>query len=303
MDVRTIDFNIGDKKTEIVLCLGFFDCLHLGHAKLLQRAREIAKTAGAKAAMFTFDRQPAAENKEIFTLEERLYRMDELGVHIAVVAHVDPDFLSIGHSLFMNMLFERFNIVGIVCGSDFTYGKDAEGNVHELKKECVKRDIKLDVIELEKDASGRKIASRRIKEFIKNGDMRSANSFLPLPYIMMGTVVHGREAGRAMGFPTANMNIPEEKCAPAAGVYYTRVYVDGADRTCITNIGTHPTFGDYSFNAETHILDFDKDLYGKKLVVRFMDKIRDIVKFDSKEEIAAQLKADSLVALSKAKND
>ena len=89
----------------------------------------------------------------------------------------------------------------------------------------------------------------------------------------------------------------------AAGVYYTRVYVDGADRTCITNIGTHPTFGDYSFNAETHILDFDKDLYGKKLVVRFMDKIRDIVKFDSKEEIAAQLKADSLVALSKAKND
>lgn len=291
----------------VVLCLGFFDCLHNGHFRLLERAQEMACACGAQAALFTFDNDPAAllkgESEEIFTLRERLYRMDELGVHIALIAHADRAFLQTEPEAFLRSLTSGSVIKGFVCGADHTFGAGGRGNADMLRKFCLERGILFEKINLKTDDNGEKIASRKIRELIKKGDMRAVNSLLPLPYIIAGTVVHGRREGAAMGFPTANINLPAEKLKPADGVYYTNTVLDGERYPCITNVGTHPTFADYSVNVETHIIGFDGCLYGREIVVEFMDKMRDIVKFDSKEEIAAQLAKDKTAACLKFEND
>ena len=292
----------------MALCLGFFDCLHLGHVELIEQAKELARELDVQPALFTFDSAPSlvlgkSKEGEIFTLQERLYRMDELGIHNAVLARCDDEFLSTPAHDFLTRLHSLFNVRAIVCGSDYTFGAKGAGNAEDLKAFCQNAGIVVKVLDLKKGADGEKIASRRIRELIKNGDISAANSYLPLPYIILGEVVHGRHDGHKMGFPTANMNLAKEKLKPQSGVYYTNVTLGGKKYPCITNVGTHPTFDDYSVNVETHIIGFNGDLYGKTIVVEFMDKIRDIVKFNSKEEIAAQLTKDVIFARKKFEDD
>ena len=305
--VEVYDYKTGCDKP-IALCLGFFDCLHLGHARIIECAMQTGGEIGAAPALFTFDTSLTdlpgkGEEGEIFTLEERLYRMDELGIHNAVVAKCDRAFFSLDPNTFLNTLTANFDIRAIICGEDYTYGNKGSGNVATLRKFCDSHGILFRSVALVSDDNGEKIASRKIRTLIKNGDMRAVNSYLPLPYIVMGTVVHGRHDGRKMGFPTANTNLPKDKLKPHMGVYYTNIVLDKKRYPCITNIGTHPTFNDYFINAETHIIGYEGDLYGKKIVVEFMDKIRDIIKFNSKEEIAEQLKKDVIFARENFEND
>lgn len=305
--VKVYDYSAGSD-TPMALCLGFFDCLHLGHTEIIGGAKEAGLKLGAEPALFTFDVSPAEFlNKrgegEIFTLRERLYRMDELGIHSAVTVRCDEAFLSTPPEEFLSALTDRFNIRAIVCGADYTYGAKGAGNVGSLRAFCGKKDIFFKAYELKRDENGEKIASRKIREFVKNGDIRSVNRYLPLPYIIMGKVVHGRHDGRKIGFPTANVNLEKDKLKPKTGVYYTNVTLCGKKYPCITNVGDHPTFDDYSVNVETHIIGFDGDLYGRTITVEFMDKIRDIVKFNSKEEIAEQLRKDVMLAREKFEND
>lgn len=307
MGVKVFDYNTGSSQP-IALCLGFFDCLHLGHVRLLDRAKDIAAETGIEAGIFTFDPSPATVMNadfegEIFTLEERLYRMDELGVHIAIVAHTDEKLLATSPEKFLDNLTNSFNVKAIVCGSDYTYGAMGAGDISSLKSYCEKKEIKLYTMNLLTDLYGEKIASRKIRQYLKIGDICLVNSCLPLPYIIRGEVVRGRCDGHKMGFPTANINLNKDKLKPANGVYYTNVVLYKRRYPCITNVGTHPTFSDYSENVETHIIGFDGDLYGKTITVEFMDKIRDIYKFNSKEEIAAQLTKDVGYALRKFEDD
>lgn len=293
-------------KTPIVICLGFFDCLHIGHLSVIGKAEKVAQECKAETALFTFSSNPAnvfgKGDKEIFTLSERLSRAGQLGIRHAVVARADKEFMQMSPEDFLAGLTDRFNIKAVVAGSDYTFGRGGKGNTDMLRAYCSGKGIAAHIVDL-MDVDGRKIASRDIKELLKSGDIKAVNRLLPMPYIITGKVVHGRQDGRKIGFPTANMNPDREKLLPLRAVYYTNVNVDGKVYPAISNIGTHPTFDDYNDNIETHIIGLDADLYDKVLTVEFLDKIRDISKFSTKEEFVAQLNKDVKFALNRYADD
>ncbi len=295
-DIKQIDYKIGYKE-QIVLCLGFFDCVHRGHNALIQRARLFAKIEGAKCAVFTFCFSPFAalnkDSKEIFTYEERVIRLWQLGVDIVVKAEPDKKFFSTDADSFLDVLFEKFNISTVIAGSDYTYGAGAKGNADTLKKYCRGKGVDCYIVDMVEYAQGRKIASREIREMVKAGEIEKINALLPLPYIVAGKVVRGRHDGTTIGTPTANIDIPDEKLPVASGVYDTDVIVDGVRLRAVTNVGEHPTFDDSHYNVESYILHWNKDIYGKFIVVEFIKRLRDVKKFDTKEELSAQIAKDA----------
>lgn len=295
-DIRQTDYKIGCNDP-IVLCLGFFDCVHRGHNSLIQRAKLFAKIDGAKCAVFTFCNTPFSflgrKEKEIFTYEERAFRLWQLGVDIIVKAEPDKEFFSTSAKDFLDGLFDKFNIQTVIAGSDFTYGAGAKGNAETLKAYCQERRVDCHIADMVEYAEGKKIASREIRELVKDGEIEKVNALLPLPYIVAGKVVKGRHEGTEIGTPTANIDIPEEKLQIASGVYDTNVLIDGVRLRAVTNVGEHPTFGDTHYNVESYILHWNNNIYGKFIVVEFLKKLRDIKKFDSKEELSAQIAKDA----------
>lgn len=280
----------------MVICLGFFDCVHRGHNSLIQKARLFAKINCADCFVFTFINNPFEQLnkpiKEIFTFEERVYRLYQLGIDNVLAVKADKDFFALSAQSFLDILFRNFNVVGVVAGNDYTFGKNAQGSVLMLEEYCKKRNIDCHIVDMVQNDVGKKIASRDIRELVKEGNVSKINSLLPLPYIIKGDVVSGRHQGSAMGYPTANIQVDDQKMLLAEGVYDCNVCVDGKKYKALTNVGNHPTFDDYNYNIECHILGFESNLYGKNIVVEFMDKIREVKKFNSKEELALQIKQD-----------
>lgn len=293
--IRQIDYSTGFKEP-IVLCLGFFDCVHRGHNALVQRARLFAKIECAKCAVFTFTDNPLSRlgkgDKEIFTYEERLFRLWQLGADVVVKAQPDEKFFATKADEFLDNLFERFNIVAVTAGTDYTYGAGAAGNADTLKEYCRKHGADCYIVDMIEYAQGKKIASREIREMVKNGEIERVNALMPLPYIVAGKVVKGRHDGAAIGTPTANVDIPDEKLPAASGVYDTNVLIDGVRLRAVTNVGEHPTFGDSHYNVESYILHWKDNIYGKFIVVEFLKRLRDVKKFDTKEELSAQIAKD-----------
>lgn len=293
--IKEIDYRNGCGDP-IVLCLGFFDCVHRGHNALIQRARLFARIDGAKCAVFTFSGNPFSalgrDDKEIFTYRERVFRLWQLGVDVVIKAEPDEKFISTSAKDFLDILFEKFNVTAVIAGSDYTYGAGASGNAVTLKDHCKSRNTDCYIVDMVEYAEGKKIASREIRQMVVRGEVEKINSLLPLPYIVAGRVVKGRHDGAAIGTPTANVDIPDEKLPVASGVYDTNVLVDGVRLRAVTNVGAHPTFGDDHYNVESYILHWNSDIYGKFIVVEFLKRLRDVKKFDTKEELSAQISAD-----------
>lgn len=298
--IKQIDYKTGCGD-RIVLCLGFFDCVHRGHNSLIQRARLFAGIDGAKCAVFTFCGNPfgtlGRDDKEIFTYNERVFRLWQLGVDIVVKAEPDEKFFSTGAEDFLDGIFEKFNIIAVIAGSDYTYGAGARGNASSLKKYCKKRGADCYIVDMIEYEQGKKIASREIRDMVATGAVEKINALLPLPYIVAGKVVKGRHDGATIGTPTANLNIPSDKLPLACGVYDTNVLIDGVRLRAVTNVGEHPTFGDSHYNVESFILHWNKDIYGKFIVVEFLKRLRDVKKFDTKEELSAQIAKDAAEVL------
>lgn len=298
--IKIIDYN-GDYDPILVIGLGFFDCLHLGHIKIIGECKRLAKKYDCNSAVFTFANNPfeilKKDTKQILNFDERVFKLNELQVDYCLKAYFDKEFASLSPEDFLHGLIDNKQVKALVAGSDYTYGKNGIGNVESLKKWCKDRDIELSVVDFETD-NGIKISSTSIRELLKDGDLQKANKYLGEPYFVMGTVKKGREQGKNIGFATANLAYEISKQKIKAGVYYTRVLVDGVWYKAVTNVGEHPTFDDYNFNIESHILYYDNELYGKKIVVRFIEYIRDIKKFATKEELAEQISKDIKFALS-----
>lgn len=293
--LREIDYKSGCGDP-IVLCLGFFDCVHRGHNSLIQRARLFARVLGAKCAVFTFSENPfcalGRSDKEIFTYRERVFRLWQLGADIVIKAEPDAKFFATSADGFLKGLFERFNVIAVIAGNDYTYGAGAAGNAETLKKFCKTQNADCHIVDMIEYAEGKKIASREIREMVARGEVEKINALLPLPYIVAGKVVKGRHDGATIGTPTANIDIPDEKLPLASGVYDTNVLIDGVRLRAVTSVGAHPTFGDSHYNVETYILHWNKNIYGRFIVVEFLSRLRDVKKFDTKEELSAQISAD-----------
>ena len=284
-----ISFNDIFKKP-IVLALGFFDCVHQGHKKVISEAIERAKIHNSLSAVFTFLNNPATvlgkNDSEVMTFAERAEIFFELGVDVLIYSSFDEQFKNLSKAQFVSLLRNNFNISAVVAGPDYTFGKNAEGNLNDL------RDAGFKVYECTfLTKTGEKISTTSVKKALEEGNIPLVNELLGRRYSLTSVVVKEREIGRTIGFPTANFNITGKKL-PHNAVYDTTSYIDDKAYKSITNVGSKPTFNENKISVETYLLNFQGDLYGKTLKVEFINKIRDIQAFSSPEELKARLTKD-----------
>lgn len=280
-------------KNKVVIAFGFFDSIHLGHMRLLERAKQKAETLGVKSAVFTFCNNIyplfGLKSSQLFSYKERVKKLEEIGIDYIYYVNADNGFLSLPPKEFISVLKNKIDIAAVVCGSDFTFGKGGSGNAKELLSFFDGKDN--EIVEL-MSVNGEKVSSTNIKRFIENGDIQNAKLMLGRDYSISGKVISGRRVGRLIGFPTINIPLDKSYVLPKFGVYISNVVIDGKKYPSITNIGAHPTVGDDTVNAESHIIDFKGDLYGETVTIELLKFIREIHKFDSIDKLVEQLNID-----------
>ena len=289
--------NFGEKHdAPLALALGFFDCVHRGHAAVISSAREYAAAHGCECAVFTFSNDPGAfvgKRARIYTFEERAEALRGLGVDVIVSAEFDSRFAALSREHFAEVLRDTLDLRAIRAGEDYTYGAQRAGDASTLDEDFGAYGVDIGVLPLIRIAGEEeKISSTAVKEALSAGDIARANALLSEPYFMLGRVSHAHGRGGTFGFPTANIPFDSSRLAPAPGVYATKVTVEGKVFLGGTNVGTKPTFGDEKPSVETFILDFDGDIYGKNIKLAFYQRLRGISDFGSVGELAEQLRRD-----------
>ncbi len=286
-------FKIFDE--QIVLALGFFDSLHKGHIQVINEAKKIAKEKKVLPVIFTFENNLPVKDIEnkglVFTFDERLEKIEKLGVNTVISTIFTKKFSNISPVEFIKIITNNFKVVDLVCGNDYHFGKGGTADVSFLLNECKKYGVNLHVVDLLRD-SDTKISTTTIKSLLRDGKVEEANNLLSEPYTISGIVVKDRQVGRQMNFPTANVKISTDKYEIKHGVYKTHVILNGKKYDGITNYGNRPTFSLDEILTETYILGFDGDLYGKKITIYFDKFIRELVKFENIEELKEQIRKD-----------
>ena len=282
---------------KIMYALGVFDGVHLGHQALLRACMAQAETAGAASGVVTFSSHPdglvlGAAPKLILTQTERRRILEEYGIQNVVELPFDRALMQMPWQDFIQMLRTRYGAAGFVCGSDFRFGFRGEGTAEVLQTYCRKENIPCTVVP-EQTLDGTVLSSTYIRTLLENGEMARVNRCLGRPYTILGTVVAGRQLGRTLGVPTANICLAEELICPKLGVYATQAVVDGVVYPAVTNIGSRPTVGGHQVRAESWLLDFDGDLYGKEMQLRFAAYLRPEEKFPSLEDLVAEIRKDA----------
>ena len=279
-----------------IFALGFFDGVHLGHQALLARCVALAAETDAVPAAITFLRHPLAafvENppKLITTDAQRDWLLYHYGIRHIEKFPVTVSFMATPWQDFLEQLV-RLGAVGFVCGNDFRFGKDGQGNPERLAAFCALHHFPCEIVP-EQKLHGVRISSSHIRQLLNNGDVAQAASFLGHPYGVTGPVVHGQGLGRTIGIPTANIDIPDHVLIPQRGVYACRAMVDGNTYMAVTNVGSRPTVGGDHVTVEPWLLDFSGDLYGKILTLQYHAFLRPERKFDTLEELKAQIMLDA----------
>lgn len=289
-----------------VVTVGTFDGVHGGHKALMEKVIEKAQKRNARSVVITFDPHPreiinpGREGiKLLSTLQERCEILADLGIDELVVIPFDRDFSLLSSEDFVvNIVHRLIGVSEFVIGYDHQFGKDREGSIDTIKR--VGAELGFDAYVVSKKEMGETtISSTVIRRTIsEKGDVKYAAALLGRAYMLNGMVMHGDERGREIGFPTANIN-PEHpnKIVPKQGVYAVMARVDDVWYKGMMNIGVRPTFDGETTTLEVNIFDFDATIYGKKVQVRFIDRIRDEQKFSGIEEIKEQLKKDRDAAL------
>jgi riboflavin kinase/FMN adenylyltransferase len=286
-----------------VLTLGVFDGLHLGHQRIMERVVERARAARAAATAITFDPHPravlhpASAPPLLQTLDQRLANLEVLGIDQAIVIRFDPEFSRQSAEKFIiEVIHDRLHATEVYLGKGFAFGRDRGGNIELLRRMSAELGFLADEVE-EVQIRGHRVSSSAIRRLLSEGRVNLARRMLGRPYGVEGVVVRGDRRGHTIGFPTANLQ-PHNRVIPKFGVYATATLIDGTWRRSITNIGVRPTFEAASASSiESYIFDFDGDLYGDVLRVRFLHRIRDEKKFSSVDELRAQIERDTRRAL------
>src|SRR5690606_6835263 len=282
------------------LCMGNFDGVHLGHRALFDEAAR----QGRPAAL-TFWPHPGevlqAElaPKLITTQSRKLELMQDAGLTATVVQPFTREFAATPPEDFETALLDRLKVGHLVIGADFTYGQGRRGTVATLERAAASRGAQVHVVE-QVQVDGVVVSSSRIREYILDGRVGAARRLLGRPFDLDGTVVKGLGRGRQIGWPTANVDTPNE-LRPAPGVYAIRVrFLDEGEgegwRGGAANIGVKPTFGGSEVTIEAHLIDFSGDLYGKRLRVQFLERLRPERRFGSVEELSNQIQRDTEAA-------
>jgi riboflavin kinase/FMN adenylyltransferase len=292
----------------IAITIGNFDGIHRGHQHLLHELRTMARESGCRPVMVTFSPHTLAVVRPdlvlecLTTLEEKLELARRYGgVEDAIVIHFTPQVAAMTAREFLDSLRASFLLKGLVVGENFSLGHNREGNVNFLMRYGQEHGLEVRALPLEEIKGGR-VSSTRIRALVGEGKVAEAAELLGHPLVLSGVVVHGDHRGRVLGFPTANI-VPEPyRLLPANGIYAARVTVQdevGGDSTLLShvyksavNVGIRPNFPSERRLVEAYLLDVELDLYGKRLMIEFVARLRDELRFDSIEALKAQMAAD-----------
>jgi riboflavin kinase/FMN adenylyltransferase len=278
--------------------IGNFDGVHLSHQLICRKLAQEAKIAGTKSLVITFDPHPKMILHPairpfylITTLEEKLKLLEDCGIDGTLVIPFSLDYSRVTAEQFVReFLGQKLAIKKIIIGHDYTFGQGKKGNSDYLISCGREMGFAVEVIDAFKVGEDI-ISSTLVRNLIIKGDFKSVTDLLGRWYNVAGIVVSGRGRGVGLGFPTANID-PEKELLPPAGIYTAFVDMEGKRYMAALNIGEKPTFADYTFTFEVHLLDFSGDLRGKRLNTEFVERLREIIKFDSPEMLKKQIAAD-----------
>ena len=295
---KTLDFQVGEPTA---VTLGKFDGLHRGHDLLMQTVLEYSKKYALASVAFTFDIPPRNKVEEIVanvltTNDEKQYIFEKRGIDYLIECPFTTEVMSMEPKDFIAWISGVLHMKYVVVGDDFRFGHKRAGDFHTLQQYEEMYGYKTIVIDKLKD-SNRDISSTYVREKMADGNIQKANELLGYKYFIKSEILHGRKLGRTIGVPTINMILPPHKLLPPNGVYVTEVLVDGKNYMGVTNIGYKPTVSDeHVVGVETYIDNFDKNIYGEKIVVSFIQFIRPEQKFESVEELRMQMQSDIQVS-------
>lgn len=284
---------------EYSVAAGFFDGIHRGHQEVIGHALEVAREQGLVPAVMTFDPHPSAilgNRKEVTYItpyKQKMQLLEEMGTDTVFVIRFTKEFASMSPEQFIDCYIRKLGVRHITCGFDFSFGRFGKGKPEDLEN-MSGGDYGVSVIGQVSEEE-EKISSTRIRLMLSEGDVSGAAELLGRPLMTDGTVIEGDKRGRLIGFPTANVDPVPGSCLPAPGVYAARFETDGMIHNGVLNAGYRPTFKDPSdtfLSVEVHLLDFDGDLYGKEVRVRWIRRIREERKFSGIEELKVQIWRD-----------
>jgi len=282
----------------VVLCLGTFDGVHVGHQKLIREGKSIAEKKGCKTAVYSFENIPASylfretKRKNLFTHHEKMAAFNRLKIDYLWLDFFDNHIANVEPEDYIKYLSKVLNVKHVVVGFNFTFGKGAKGTPEDLKTFGEKWGFEVTVIDPVL-VNGVTVSSTQIRQFLSEGEIGKANAMLGDLFSVSGIVVHGKKIGASLGFPTINLHQEDRKLLPKCGVYATVTNISGVDYKSITNVGIRPTFfDDGEVTVETHILDFDQNCYSKHVTVSFVHFISDEIKLADKQALKEKIQND-----------
>ena len=282
------------KHNKNIVILGNFDGVHKGHQVILQKAVERAKEKELKTIVYTFSEYPKNQQTKITTCSEKAYFLDKNKIDYLCLEQFEKVRNYSPEEFVEKVIVNDLNAAEVYCGFNFTFGKGKSGNVEILKKLLEERNLKLNVQKAVLDDDGEIISSTRIRNYIKEGNFEKVRELLGHNFIILGEVIYGKQLGRVIGFPTANLKF-ENKIYPEFGVYGVKIHIQGDEKIYngVMNIGRNPTVNVGILSVETNIFDFNEDIYGKIILIEVLENIRYEKKFSSVDKLKEQIGKDA----------
>lgn len=282
---------------KIIYALGYFDGVHLGHQALLAACRDLAQAQKCKCGAVTFSPHPqqllAGDRVGLINTDEDREEMLLFYVNTVQWLAFTESLMAMGWQDFLTDLVENYGAAGFVCGTDFRFGKGGQGTAKLLQAFCRENNLACCMVE-QQFLDGIRVSSTHIRTCLEAGKIREANRFLGHPHMLTGVVQSGKQLGRTIGIPTANLSYPGPLLHLPYGVYACKVHFDGKAYPAVTNIGVRPTVSGEGITVESHLLDFFGDLYGKTVEISFYDFIRPEQKFSDLTQLKAQIEKDMI---------
>lgn len=281
------------KQNKNIVILGNFDGVHKGHQIILQKAVTHAKKENLKTIVYTFNEYPKNKQTKITTCSEKAYLLNENGIDYLYLEQFEKVRNYTPEEFVEKVLLNILNVKEVYCGFNFTFGKGKSGDVSILEKLLKEKNIKLNVQNPVLDENNEIISSTRVRNYIKKGNFEKVRELLGHNFIILGEVIYGKQLGRVLGFPTANLQF-ENKIYPEFGVYGVKVHIEGNEKIYngVMNIGKNPTVDIGVLSVETNIFDFSDDIYGKIILIEVLENIRSEKKFNSVDELKKQIGYD-----------
>ena len=292
------EFENYTENTPKVLSLGMFDGVHFGHISIINLLKSVAQENNLETAILTFWPHPRKvfnpndEIKLLNTLNEKLNLLENANLDVVFLKSFDENFRNLtGEEFVRQILVQKLNVKHIIIGHDHVFGKNKSGNFELLQKLSKELDFVVQQLDAVKEGEFN-ISSTKIRNCLANGNIIGANKMLGYHYSVSGKVIDGKKLGRTIGYPTANIEVDELKLLPKKGAYIVEVFVKNKFYKGMLSIGTNPTVNGDKLTVEVYILDFNEDIYGEEITVKFRDFLHEEIKFESLEKLIERLDED-----------